>query len=71
MTRESRNFSRRKFLKDTTLAAAVMALGHTLIVHDPASSATKPRTKVVLIRDKSVISATGAVDGDSSSAPTT
>jgi hypothetical protein len=74
MTTENQKFSRREFLKDTTLAAAGMALCGTLagseangeVVQkarkDPANFVTRPRSKVVLIRDKNVITATGAVD---------
>jgi hypothetical protein len=74
MTRENGRFSRREFLKDTTLAAAGVALGNTFLTgdargevkqgarKDPPDPAGKPRSKVVLIRDKSVITAAGNVD---------
>ena len=74
MTRENGKFSRREFLKDTTLVAAGVALGHTLLAEeaigevkqaarkDQTNSAVQSRTKVVLIRDKNVITAAGTVD---------
>ncbi len=74
MTWKHHTFSRREFLKETTLAAAGMALGSSLVAmeasgevsetsrKEPALSAAQSRSRVVLIRDRSAITAGGAVD---------
>lgn len=74
MTGDTHKFSRREFLKDSTLAAAGMAFGSSLVGmeargevnetagKEAAPSAVKTRSKVVLIRDKSVVTAAGGVD---------
>jgi hypothetical protein len=74
MTREKQNISRREFLRGSTLAAAGAALGHALLAgeasgginqtaqKDTTHAAVRSRSKVVLIRDKRVISAAGVVD---------
>jgi hypothetical protein len=74
MTGEDLNSSRRKFLKDTSLAAAGLAIGCTLMggkaaaegaqnkQTDSGNPSAKPRSKVVLIRNRSVITAAGTVN---------
>jgi hypothetical protein len=74
MTRNNHATTRREFLKEATLAAAGMALAHTLVAAHargefvqtakgtPADKHAKPRSKVVLIRNKNVISTAGTVD---------
>jgi hypothetical protein len=74
MNSKEKDLSRRTFLVHSTLAAAGLALGHTL-AHEhalagiernvgdaPARASSKSRAKVVLIRDRSVIKASGVVD---------
>lgn len=74
MTREELDLSRRKFLKNTTLTAAGIALGSSFVAGEAAAEVAqerpkdarnppaKPRAKVVLIRDKSVMTPAGIVD---------
>ena len=74
MTKKDKISSRREFLIETALAATGVALGQSLSAaqtrqevkqsgqDDQASPAVKPRAKVVLIRDKNVITTDGAVN---------
>ncbi len=74
MSRKDKISSRREFLIETALAATGVALGQSLSAaqtrqevkqagkEDQAGPAVKPRAKVVLIRDKNVITTDGAVN---------
>jgi hypothetical protein len=74
MTGVSHKCSRREFLKNSALATGSLALGASLAAKEarggvdqiagkgPTPSAIKPRSKVVLIRDRNVFTADGRVD---------
>jgi len=74
MSRKDKISSRREFLIETALAATGVALGQSLSAaqtrqevkqagkDDQAGPSAKPRAKVVLIRDKNVITTDGAVN---------